>query len=122
MAWSTGLDAGFGRRVGSSRRRSDLAGGSPLGLVLLVLAADLEVDVDDDPVDEEADPPEGGDQAEIDAGGFAEGEQGGLRWLGLPDAREAGRGERQIIAWRSLAGRRSRRGAGAVERARLEIA
>jgi hypothetical protein len=46
-----------------------------------VLAADLEVDVDDDPVYEEADSAKGGDQAEIGGEGFAEGEQGRLRWL-----------------------------------------
>ena len=71
-----------------------LAGGSPVGLVLLALAADLEVDVDDDPVDEQAHPAEGGDQAEIDAGGFAEGEQGvsggsGSRTSGREDGASA---------------------------------
>jgi hypothetical protein len=44
-----------------------------------VLTLHLEVDVDDDPVDEQADPAERRDEAEIGGEGVAEGEQGGLR-------------------------------------------
>ena len=71
------MSARQARHAPVSARRSDARGGAARGDVLLVLpalAANLDRDVDEDDVDEQADPAERGDQADVLGDGLAGGE------------------------------------------------